>query len=197
MKHWTLQKFSQPWPYIIVDNFFDSETLSYIESRLLRDKKEYLKQFKKHAHQQPGGYLFENLPDYRLRSYFDACVNESFLKTNFSFYRGFDKELYSELDIKVSYKPYAQRIHDETPSKVLSTVVYVAPAHNVGTVIFDENKNFHGVVTWRPNRALIFAPSTGLTWHSFGNWENDKRITIDYFLMRQQCDFDLPDKSSI
>ena len=158
---------------------------------MLDKKKEYLKQYSKYVYKQDPGYVFENIQDVTLKNYFSSVINENFLKSHFDEHRGYTKRLYSELGIKFSYKPYAHRIHYETISKVLSTVVYVAPTHNIGTIIFNEDKSFHGVITWKPNRALVFAPKTDITWHTYGNWEKDKRLTIDYFLKREEIDFSL------
>ena len=192
MNHWKVQKYDNPWPYIIIDNFFDDEVWGYIQNKIIANKKEYIEQNRKYVDTHIGGYLFEAIPDQTLKNFFDKNLTIDFIKNNFKRHMGFT-EIYSEVDIKFHYKPKAHRIHDEVPQKVLSTVVYVDPTHNVGTVIFDKDKNFHGVITWKPNRALVFTAESGVTWHSFGNWENSMRITIDHFIQRIDSDFSLPD----
>ena len=192
---WEEQFFSNPWPYLIIDNFFDEQSFSYVNDKVLARKKEYFQDKKRHMKVRDSGTYFHNVPDTFLHNYFSSNLTEDYLKSWFSTHRGYTN-LHGEFDIKFSYKPHSWPIHDEVPEKVFSTVVYVAPQNNVGTIIFDKNKNFHGAVSWVPNRAVVFAGLSDITWHCFGNWEKGNRITFDYFHCRQECDYHLPNVSS-
>ena len=64
---------------------------------------------------------------------------------------------YSEFHIIETGADYVFPIHDDTPNKLLSGVVYLRPENNTGT-IFYENKNGDGrnEVPWKVNRAVFF-----------------------------------------
>ena len=59
--------------------------------------------------------------------------------------------------------------HCDTRNKLASLVLYVG-TDNKGTFIH-ESENSEGVeVEWKQNRALLFFPKCGVTWHSYNNY---------------------------
>ena len=116
--------------------------------------------------------------------YFSQKLSIEYLCSKFPVHRDFS-HLDPSLSFKVSRIPRASSIHDEVSDKVFSVIVFVEPEHNIGTVLFDKDKNFNKVVTWKPNRAVVFAPIDNTTWHAFGNWERSDRYTIDFFWLRE------------
>ena len=77
-------------------------------------------------------------------------------------------------------------IHNDTENKLLSVVVYLAPHHNQGTVLYqDEQGTNPHQVEWQPNRALIFA-RTPHTWHSYASDGATERQTLIYNLRGKQ-----------
>ena len=64
---------------------------------------------------------------------------------------------YSEFHIIETGADYEFPIHDDTPDKLLSGVVYLKPEENTGT-IFYENRNGDGknIVEWKMNRGVFF-----------------------------------------
>jgi len=73
--------------------------------------------------------------------------------------------------------------HTDNPDKLLSTVIYLKPENNTGTILYEhkEDKNPQ-VVEWKPNRALIFS-RTDETWHAYrGDGINDRYVLV-YNLM--------------
>jgi len=103
--------------------------------------------------------------------YKKTCINEELLKEiNKSYHpKAVDilKKLnpeklklydYSEFHIIETGANFVFPIHDDTPNKLLSGVVYLKPKNNSGT-IFYENKNDTSkkeIVDWKINRAVFF-----------------------------------------
>ena len=181
---WEVKKYNNPWPYLIIDNFFDEEHWEYISYNLVKNPGSYVKQYKDCVEKNRTGYQFNDIKDKKLNTYFKKVIPESFIQDNFNNFRQYEAPLTPFTSIKYCHIPITFSTHFEETGKVLSCVVYISPTHNVGTVIFDKDKVFNSVVIWKPNRALIFAAIDEVTWHAFGNWEQDKRVTIDYFLYR-------------
>lgn len=94
---------------------------------------------------------------------------------------------YSNYAIIKTGKNYKFPIHDDTPNKLLSGVIYLYPNKNTGT-IFYKNKKGDGkkIIEWKQNRSLFFSREERTTWHSYeGNNETD-RIALVYNLMTTQ-----------
>ena len=91
---------------------------------------------------------------------------------------------YSEFHIIITGANYKFPIHDDTPSKLLSGVVYINPEKNKGTMFFD-NKKGDGkkYVEWKRNRAVFFARKERKTWHSYEGDGKSNRIALVYNLM--------------
>ena len=91
---------------------------------------------------------------------------------------------YSEFHIVNTGKNYKFPIHDDTPNKLLSGVIYLSPEKNSGT-IFYENKRGDSKkeVEWLQNRAVFFSRSENKTWHSFQGDGASSRLVMVYNLM--------------
>ncbi len=91
---------------------------------------------------------------------------------------------YSEFHIIETGYDYKFPIHDDTPNKLLSGVVYLKPEDNVGT-IFYKNKKGEGKneVEWKQNRAVFFSRIERETWHSYEGDGKKNRIALIYNLM--------------
>ena len=65
---------------------------------------------------------------------------------------------YSDFTIIITRKDSKFPIHDDTPNKLLSGVVYLLPENNSGTVFYDD-KNGEGKTEmgWKQNRAVFFS----------------------------------------
>ena len=74
-------------------------------------------------------------------------------------------------------------VHDEAENKVLSAVTYLYPNDGEGTLLYDKDKQFVKQIEWKPNRMMVFAGKTGLTWHSYKSTSN-VRLTLNSFLLR-------------
>tara|TARA_B100000029_G_scaffold170524_1_gene166782 strand:- start:657 stop:1283 length:627 start_codon:yes stop_codon:yes gene_type:complete len=91
---------------------------------------------------------------------------------------------YSEFHIIQTGSHYKFPIHDDTPSKLLSGVVYIKPENNKGTMFFDTKKGENKKnIEWKKNRAVFFARKERETWHSYEGDGKSSRITLVYNLM--------------
>lgn len=91
---------------------------------------------------------------------------------------------YSEFHIIETGADYEFPIHDDTPNKLLSGVIYIKPTKNTGT-IFCKNKNGDEkkIIDWRINRAVFFSRKERETWHFYKGDGESNRIALVYNLM--------------
>ena len=125
------------------------------------------------------------------------CINEETLKRLFKNYH--DKTIklleelnpkkirlyeYSEFHIINTGKNYKFPIHDDTPNKLLSGVIYLTPKVNAGTLFYDNKvgKNKQ-VIKWIQNRGVFFSRRERETWHSYKGDGISNRIVLVYNLM--------------
>ena len=83
--------------------------------------------------------------------------------------------------------PWKFYIHQEGLDKIWSSVTYVTPTKNIGTKMYtkqDENA-FVKEAEWVPNTTFIFCGQQNKTWHSYESNQNEQRITLNLFLMKQ------------
>ncbi len=87
---------------------------------------------------------------------------------------------YSDFTILKTNKNAEFPIHDDTPNKLLSGVIYLYPEHNSGTIFYSNKygSNLKEII-WKQNRAVFFSRKEKETWHSYrGNGENDRYAFI-------------------
>ena len=91
---------------------------------------------------------------------------------------------FSEFHIIETGANYVFPIHDDTPDKLLSGVIYLKPENNTGTFFYDSKKGMNKrEVEWKQNRAVFFSRKERSTWHSYEGDKNNNRITLVYNLM--------------
>tara|TARA_B100001093_G_C26507063_1_gene875853 strand:+ start:166 stop:810 length:645 start_codon:yes stop_codon:yes gene_type:complete len=90
---------------------------------------------------------------------------------------------YSDFTIIITKKNSKFPIHDDTPDKLLSGVVYLQPKENSGTIFYNDKEGSNKTeIEWKPNRAVFFSRIERQTWHSYeGDGKND-RIALVYNL---------------
>ena len=94
---------------------------------------------------------------------------------------------YSEFHIIETGSNYKFPIHDDTPDKLLSGVIYLNPEKNLGTMFYDDkNGNGKKVVDWKVNKAVFFSRIEGQSWHSYEGDRISNRIVLVYNLMTTQ-----------
>ena len=89
---------------------------------------------------------------------------------------------YSDFHIVITGRDFSFPIHPDTPNKLLSGVVYLAPEKNIGSFIYSSDKKENKHVEWKQNRALFFS-RTEKTFHSYKSNGVSNRITLIYNLM--------------
>ena len=91
---------------------------------------------------------------------------------------------YSEFTIIETGKNYKFSIHDDTPNKLLSGVIYLSPEKNAGTLFYDnklgDNKR---EIKWLQNRGVFFSREERKSWHSYEGDNISNRIALVYNLM--------------
>lgn len=95
------------------------------------------------------------------------------------------KNLYdfSEFHIIQTGSDYNFPIHDDTPDKLLSGVVYLSPEKNKGTIFYKDKKGSErNEIIWKRNRAVFFSRLERNSWHSFEGDKISTRIALVYNL---------------
>ena len=179
--------YTKPWKHEVIDNFFDDDTLQYCEEHLqslLKKKKPFCA--KQHISQsgRKNKKLF-GINNKKILSHFDNIFTEEYLITNFPDHRSY-KLLKSVAEYNIVTDDFFYGLHEESKSKILSVIVYLSPKFSIGTLLFNQSKEFKKQIIWEPNRALVFAGNKG-TWHSYGHpsyvchQQKTPRMTINYF----------------
>jgi len=91
---------------------------------------------------------------------------------------------YSEFGITDTGTNYNFPIHNDTPNKLLSGVIFLSPGNSTGTKFYDNKKgDGENSIDWKVNKAVFFSREEGRSWHSFNNSENEVRRVLIYNLM--------------
>ncbi len=91
---------------------------------------------------------------------------------------------YSDFTIIITKKDSKFPIHDDTPNKLLSGVIYLYPEKNSGTIFYSDKKGSNKtLIEWKPNRAVFFSRKEKETWHSYEGDKINNRIALVYNLM--------------
>ena len=91
---------------------------------------------------------------------------------------------YSEFHLILTGKNYKFPIHDDTPNKLLSGVIYINPEKNNGTIFYESKADMNGKeIEWKKNRAVFFSRKERETWHSYEGDRINTRIALVYNLM--------------
>mgnify|MGYP001243380447 FL=1 len=94
---------------------------------------------------------------------------------------------YSDFSIIVTSKNSKFPIHDDTPNKLLSGVIYLMPENNSGTIFYNNKAGIDKTeIKWKKNRAVFFSRKEKETWHSYEGNKEDNRIALIYNLNTRQ-----------
>tara|TARA_B100000575_G_C23093310_1_gene630395 strand:- start:905 stop:1534 length:630 start_codon:yes stop_codon:yes gene_type:complete len=173
--------------YKIIDNFLNREDFNELNSLKL-----------------------ENISDNALKVYpneinanskiISSCIDEKLIKKLHENYhsKAFEilKDLnyeksklyeYSSFSIIKTGKNYKFPIHDDTPNKLLSGVIYLYPEKNTGTIFYKNKKgDDKEIVEWKQNRCLFFSRKERTTWHSYEGNNETTRVALVYNLLTTQ-----------
>ncbi len=90
---------------------------------------------------------------------------------------------YSDLSIIITDKNAKFPVHDDTPNKLLSGVIYLKPEKNCGTIFFKKkNGKKKEVIDWKQNRGVFFSRIERKTWHTFQGDGVSDRVALVYNL---------------
>ena len=91
---------------------------------------------------------------------------------------------YSDFTLINTGSHYKFPIHDDTPNKLLSGVIYLNPEKNNGTFFYqNKNEKPSKVIEWKQNRAVFFSRVEKKTWHSYEGNLISNRLALVYNLM--------------
>ena len=169
----------------IVDNFLLSEDFNEICTINLKKIKEnqimvYHNKIYKNGKIEIAECIGENLLKRLLQNYNEIALNilKELYPEKVSLYD------YSEFHIIETGSKYKFPIHDDTPNKLLSGVVYLMPEKNSGTFFYKNKKgDDKREIEWKQNRGVFFSRSEKKTWHSYEGDKNSNRIALVYNLM--------------
>ena len=126
-------------------------------------------------------YIDEQLTDLEMASIYK---NAKILCDVFPEHRWFDNLCVSAYIGVTPPAPYDHIIHQETVSKIWSSVTYITPETNCGTKMYtkEDKDTLVKEAPWKPNTTMIFAGVEGKTWHSYNSTEESNRITLNFFI---------------
>ena len=94
---------------------------------------------------------------------------------------------YSDFSIIKTNKNSKFPIHDDTPNKLLSGVIYLYPENNSGTVFYNTKSGDDKTsIDWKQNRAVFFSRKERETWHSYEGDRINDRVALVYNLMTHE-----------
>lgn len=167
--------YTTPWEHIVLDNFFDKNSFFLMKKEL----NTYLKTAKIN-NSLTCIEDFSNFPSTYSCLNKNASTYSTFLNS-FSCVRPYE-QLTIRHQILICLGKFAYRIHDESESKILSIVTYVASNNGRGTRLYNSNKELVKEIEWKENSATIFAGITNKTWHDYYSEQGSYRITVNTFL---------------
>ena len=168
----------------IIDNFFDISDFNLVNNVKLDEiENNKIKVYhntidKKNVVQQ--SCIDENLIEFIHKKYHQK-VFEILKELNLGKSKLYD---YTDLSIIKTGKNYKFPIHDDTPNKLLSGVIYLNPEINAGTIFYKNKKGDNKkTIPWGKNRAVFFSRKERETWHSYEGDGKSDRIALIYNLM--------------
>lgn len=188
---------TDPWPHQIISDTLSADTFKSLRSQCV-DKLNF-----------PNNELIHIFPreynDYGINFYdetVDICTN--LLKNLTQLCEMFPKHrTYPSLGINAHISvtpplPYKFHIHQEGLEKIWSSVTYITPEKNVGTKMYNEQKESAYVkeAEWIPNSSFIFCGEERKTWHSYESNQDSNRITFNLFIQKtrkNKCFIELSD----
>ena len=167
----------------VIDNFLSSEDLKKLQKTDLKkpDNKKMSVYVKKIENDHASGSgMSDETAKHLHRSYHSIAVNilNELYPEKTKLYE------YSEFGITETGSNYEFPIHNDTPNKLLSGVIYLAPKQGEGTHFYnDKNGNGKKTIEWNINRAVFFSRHEHYSWHSFDNKSEEVRRVLIYNLM--------------
>jgi hypothetical protein len=174
-----------PWQHKEVKNVFSLDFFQRLSTEVQK--------IKNHIQLGDNGlWMFEAVQLGISQSLVDEIfeANKQFLKISAQLIKQFNTKNISQIGYcsipRFNFvKPnYVGEIHDDgdTKEKAVIMTTYLYPDQSTGTRLYTDKKEsaYHSSTKWESNSALVFAPVTDITWHSFNSGQ-DERITLGFF----------------
>jgi hypothetical protein len=176
-----------PWQHKQVENVLSSEVLDKITSEVIRVKNNIIEQ----KLSSDGVLIFQSGFNQEVLDIIFS-MNKQFLTVAPNLMKQFNTDNVSNMGyfsiprLNFTQQGYVGKIHDDgdTKDKSLIMTIYIYPNISSGTRFYKDNTLFK-VTDWLPNRAILFAPKTDETWHSF-NADSADRVTLSFFYERME-----------
>ncbi len=168
----------------IIDNFLDQEDFDKLCSIELEEiNSDKIKVFHNEIHEN------EIIKNSRIEKNFLKKLNEKYLIKGFEILKELNPNKlklyeYSDFTLIHTGSHYKFPIHDDTPNKLLSGVIYLKPKVNKGTLFYkDKRGNEKKEIEWKQNRAVFFSRSEKKSWHSYEGDKKSARVALVFNLM--------------
>ena len=186
---------TDPWPHTVTENHLDQKEFNSLLNdcnRLLEIK---LKDMPVYKTVTENHIIPQHFKDFNI-NWYDQILdiskniyeNRKKLCDIFPEHRWFDDLIVTAYVGVTPPVPYSHILHQETISKIWSSVTYITPEKNCGTKMYTEGKKESLVkeAQWKPNSTMIFAGIEGKTWHSYNSTEESNRITLNFFIKNKE-----------
>tara|TARA_B000000532_G_C18869873_1_gene407967 strand:+ start:1401 stop:2027 length:627 start_codon:yes stop_codon:yes gene_type:complete len=168
--------------FLTIDNFLDKKDMMQLIKSINKSRVE-------------GIQVFHNSIDKNL-NIFESSLKKEFIKKLQRKYlpkaieilgkinpKKLDLYDYSDFTLIITNKNKKFPIHDDTPDKILSGVIYLYPQKNKGTIFYNNKKgDKKKIVKWKQNRAVFFSRIEKKSWHSYEGDGISDRITLVFNL---------------
>ena len=166
----------------VIDNFLDLEDLNKLISSINQENTDEIKVF--HNKISSKNEIMESSLSHDLiknlqKKYFPKAIKilQELSPEKVKLYD------FSDFTLIITDKNKKFPIHDDTPDKLLSGVIYLHPEKNSGTKFFDNRRGDNErAIDWKINRGVFFSRIERESWHSYESNEYTNRITLVFNL---------------
>ena len=172
-----MQVNTHPWKHIIIDNFLPDDEYKKMVDDVWSRRDYFRSQPRERVAEQGHSARSEWINIAKRNNYID----QNFMESIFDRTRPYNN-LEVTYNINFNKANFHEKIHIESEKKILIAVCYLHPEESSGTILHYPDKSYATEVEWKPNRCVIFAHETGVTWHSYIVPDHD-RITFNTHLV--------------
>lgn len=182
----------EPWEHLEIPNFLRDDVFD----KIVNECENFLEVLENTPTNTNGFWPFELLQMGMKKSVVDIIIeiNKEVLNNNDIFISKFTNPnisntgYYSIPVIGYTPKYGFGELHDDghgQDNKTIIIVMYVHPKTNEGTYLYKEETLDSLVkrIDWQPNKALVFSPKRGVTWHNFKT-EDSGRCVLNFYCQK-------------
>ena len=168
-----IEYFNTPWTYAVVDNFLPQHLLDEVME--IYNTKDIV-----YSNSGTASATINEPLNSQITEVAKEFISKAFSKLNTPNRQGSLENIRNLLVFRTPHHQY--HIHEDSPQKLMSIVVYLVPTNADGTTIHNTDQSYSHDIEWKVNRALAFVPSDN-TWHSIGSKISQDRITLNINVM--------------